>query len=137
MVGTEVGHITSKKPNRGDPIPDTLVRVELYKKNDKVFDGRLVREDLIKVWSEALRRDPNDLDGVASIQVRGRSLCINYRLKVPIVINQVFKKPEFEWEKSEFGQCDFFDCRILGLFTDLADPGEVLLAAISGCNSLL
>jgi len=41
--------VASKKSKREEPIPDTLVRLELYRKNDKPFDGRLSREDLLKV----------------------------------------------------------------------------------------
>ncbi len=61
----------SRKDKEPDQVIDSLIRVEIYRKNDKPFDGRLSREDLKKVWCEALRKNFSDVDGMAAIQIRG------------------------------------------------------------------
>jgi hypothetical protein len=130
MAGKDDSNL--KKSKVTEQIADTLVRVEIFKKNDKTFDGRLSRDDLVKVWTEALRQDPLLIDGVASIQIRGFSLRINYRLKKAVVPSKIFKKPDFEWEKTlPFGQFEWFSGRILGLFTDEASIGDTVTVCVN------
>ncbi len=125
--------VVPKKSKVVEATPDTLIRCELYRKNDKLFDGRLSREDIVKVWTEALRQDFSYLDGFASIQIRGRSLRINYRLKKAVVISDLFKKPDFEWERSipYIGVFDWFAGRILGLSLISAAIGDTVTVCVN------
>jgi hypothetical protein len=113
-----------------DSVVDSLIRIEIFKKNDKTFDGRLCRGDILKVWSEALRRDRSEVEGFASIQIRGRALRVNFRLKKPVAATDLFKKPEFEWEKIVNGQCDFFSGKVLGLSSKV-NIGDVVTVCIN------
>jgi hypothetical protein len=120
MVGTKrkMAENTSEKSSKKERVSqaDTLVRVEIFKKGDKPFDGRLGRAHIVLVWEEALRQSKADLEGFASIQIRGRALRINYRVKKAIVLSDVFKKPEFEWERVLFsGEIDIFTGKVIGL----------------------
>jgi hypothetical protein len=127
----ESGSFKKSKPI--DPVPDTLVRCEIFRKNDKPFDGRLSREDITKVWVESLRQDFSFLDGFASIQIRGRSLRINFRLKKAVVVSDLFKKPDFEWERyiSSTGSFDWYSGRILGLSSTSAAIGDTVTVCVN------
>jgi hypothetical protein len=59
-------------PKKSDLQSDTLVRIEIYHMNDKFFDRRLSRGDLLSVWSEALNGDKQAVDGLACIPIKGR-----------------------------------------------------------------
>ncbi len=111
--------------------PDTLVRVEIFRKNDKPFDGRLGRQDLKKLWVEALRRPESDLDGLASVQIRGRALRVNYRLKKAIDISSIFKKSDFEWERPSNLQTDFYVGRILDLSSAPVNVGDIVTVCVN------
>ncbi len=126
---SEEEHLPSKKARKEIP-PESLIRVEVNRKNDKVFDGKLSREDLVKIWL-ALKQNTEQLDGIATIQIPGRSLRINYRIKSPVIITKVFKKPDFEWEKTTSIGTDFFSGRVLGLHTVEADIGDVVTVCVN------
>jgi hypothetical protein len=129
-MSDEECHLPTKKVRKVVP-PENLIRVEINRKNDKVFDGKLSREDLIEVWS-ALRQDKTQLDGIATIQIRGRSLRVNYRVKEPILIGKKFKKPDFEWERTNaLGNTDFFSGRVLGFSTLEAEIGDIVTVCVN------
>jgi hypothetical protein len=113
--------------------PDNLVRVEIFKRNDKHFDGRLSRENLLSIWTEALHRNPSELAGFASVQIYGRALRINYRLTTPVVISSIVKKVDFEWERSSSTSHEFdvFTGRVIGLSAHSAAIGDTVTVCVS------
>jgi len=132
MAGKDIANIPPKKSKFPEAEADTLIRVEIFRKNDKPFDGRLSREDLVRVWSEALLQDSSLIDGLASIQIRGFSLRINYRLTKAVVVQNLFKKPDFEWEKtSPSGQFEWYTGRILGLFVTEVSVGDIVTVCVN------
>jgi hypothetical protein len=122
--------VTSTKKSK-NILPDTLIRVEIFRKNDKQFDGRLSRQNLVDVWTEALRKKEEDLDGFASIQIHGRALRVNYRLKKAVIVGEFIKKSEFEWECSNGSGCDFFTGKVIGLSNSSAQIGEIVTVCVN------
>ncbi len=56
---------------------------------------------------------------------------MNYRLKKPVVLTNLFKKPEFDWEKESSGHLEFFSGRILGLHLDQVSIGDTVTVCIN------
>ena len=107
-MATDNSQTVSKKAKKFNLAADSLVRLEITRKNDKVFDNKLGRVDILSLWS-SLRLKSSDLDGFARVQIPGRALRINFRLKKPVVLSDFFKKPDFDWEKSNTaGDTDFY-----------------------------
>jgi hypothetical protein len=130
MAGNQVA---PHKRTKRDDLPDNLVRVEIFRKNDKLFDGRLGRENIVDLWTQALRRKADEIDGFASIQIRGRALRINYRLKKSVVVSTLFTHLEFEWERSSSvsNEVDFFTGKILGLSSQTVKIGDTVTVCIN------
>jgi hypothetical protein len=123
--------IVAKKKNNSKIDPETLIRVEIFRRNEKPFDGRLSRENLLEVWSQALRRKQDELEGFASVQLRGRCLRVNYRLKCAVALSSIIKRSEFEWERAVGTQLDFFSGKVLGLSNKGAKIGDVVTVCVN------
>jgi hypothetical protein len=128
MNGEEENSTNKKSKN---VLPDTLVRIEIFRKNDKQFDGRLSRQNILDIWKEALRRNPEEIDGFASIQIRGRALRVNFRLKKAVIAGDIFKRSEFEWECENASGCDFYLGKVIGLSNSTAQIGETVTVCVN------
>jgi len=65
--------------------------------------------------------------------LKGRALRVNYRLKKPVIITKLFKRQEFEWERTTPTQFDFFNGRVLGLGSSsfLAKIGDTVTVCLN------
>lgn len=77
--------------------PLKLVTFEVYKLNDKPFDGQLCREDRKNIWKEA-GRNISELQQVAQKKISNRCLQVFYKLKKPTSIVEISSKSEIEVE---------------------------------------
>jgi len=92
---------SEKLPLKSPPLK--LVTFEVYRLNDKPFDGPLCREDRKNIWKEA-GRAISELQQVSQKKVSNKCLQVLYKLKKPTSIVEISSKSELEIElKGEQG----------------------------------
>jgi len=77
--------------------PLKLITFEVYKLNDKPFDGPLCREDRKSLWKEA-GRNISEVQQVAQKKISNRCLQVYYKLKKSTSIVDISSKSEIEIE---------------------------------------
>jgi len=83
--------------------PLNLITFEVYKLNDKPFDGPLCREDRKSIWKEA-GREISELQQISQKKISNKCLQVLYKLKTPTPIVKISSKSELEVEiKGEQG----------------------------------